>query len=370
MKLKAKEFKDCIKTILQAIDTKEPSMFTETLELITKNKELFLNVTNREYYVSVKFDLEQDEKFHASVNARVFLNLISQVTTDYIEMTVENNNIRVLANGEYKLPIIYNGASMLELPKIEVNNITNEMNINSDILLSILNYNSKELQVGIPVKPVQKYYYIDEHGAITFTSGACINNFDLEKPIKMLLNEKVVKLFKLFKDTDKVEFKMGQEDIGNNIIQTRVLFRSSNIELTAKLQDSGLVSSVPVQAIRTMGTKAYPYSILIARSNIIQAINRLSLFNDGGLYGFFEFTSDSVTIYNYNKDSKEVIKLENKLENFEYKFIFDLNNLKLILDTCSEEYLTITFGDQRAVVINRNNIINIIPELKIGGGNE
>ena len=42
MKLKAKEFKDCIKTILQAIDTKEPSMFTETLELITKNKELLL----------------------------------------------------------------------------------------------------------------------------------------------------------------------------------------------------------------------------------------------------------------------------------------------------------------------------------------
>ena len=365
MKLKTDEFKDCIKTILQAIDTKEPSMFTETLELITSGSNLFLNVTNREYYVSVKFKLENEEKFHASVNARVFLNLISQVTTDYIEMSLENNNIKIIANGEYKLPIIYNGASMLVLPKIEVNNITNEMSINSDILLSILNYNSKELQVGTPVKPVQKYYYIDEHGAITFTSGACINNFELEKPIKILLNDKVVKLFKLFKDTDKVEFKMGQEDLGNGLIQTRVQFKSDNIDLSAKLQDSSLVSSVPVAAIRTMGTKTYPYSILISKDSIIQAINRLSLFNDGGLYGFFEFTSDNVTIYNYNKDSKEVIKLENKLDNFEYKFILDLNNLKLILDTCQEDYLTITFGDTRAVVINRNNIINIIPELKI-----
>lgn len=364
MKLKTEDFKECVKTILQAIDTKEPSMFTETLELISENDNLFLNVTNREYYVSVKFELGYSEHFHAAVNARVFLNLISKITTDYIEMLLEDNNIKIIANGEYKMPLIYNNDVMLELPKIELNNITNEMDINSDILLSILNYNSKELQVGTPVEPVRKYYYIDEHGAITFTSGACINNFELEKPIKILLNDKVVKLFKLFKNVDKINFKIGQEQVGD-IIQTRVEFKSDEVDLTAKLSDSNLVSTVPVSVIRNMGYKQYPYRILVSRDSMIQALNRLSLFSDGGFSGFFEFTKDSVTVYNYNRDNKEVIKLENELDESGYKFILNLNSLKLILESCAEEYLTLMFGDTKAVVIKRSNITNIIPELKV-----
>ena len=49
--------------------------------------------------------------------------------------------------------------------------------------------------MGVVSNPIQRLYYMDERGAVTFTSGACINNFTLEKPVKILLNNKLVKLF-------------------------------------------------------------------------------------------------------------------------------------------------------------------------------
>ena len=179
MVLQTKEFKEVCKTVLAAIDNKENTLLTETLELKANGSVLDLNITNREYYLTANFKLGTEEKFDAAVNASLFLKLISKLTTETIEITQESNNIKIKANGQYKLPMIFNNDKMLELPKIEIENVTNTMNINSNILHSIANYNSKELLRGTIANPVQKYYYVDEKGAITFTSGACVNSFAL-----------------------------------------------------------------------------------------------------------------------------------------------------------------------------------------------
>ena len=67
-------------TISGALDSSELSVITETLELKTEENILYMNVTNREYYVSVKIDIDENESFHATVNAGLFLKLISQIT--------------------------------------------------------------------------------------------------------------------------------------------------------------------------------------------------------------------------------------------------------------------------------------------------
>lgn len=365
MILKTKDFQDVVKTILFAIDSKDVSLFTETLELKANGTNLDLNVTNREYFVTRKFTLDKAETFNAAVNARLFLNLISKLTTETIEIIQEDNNIKVKANGDYKLPMIYNNDKLLELPTIEITNVTNEMNINSTILHSITNYNSKELLRGVIVKPVQKYYYVDESGAITFTSGACVNNFSLEKPIKMLLTDKVVKLFKLFKPGETVAFKIGQDAITDDLIQTKVRFETPSVILTAKLSDTGLVSSVPVNAIRSMANKSYNYSVVVNKNDFLQAINRILLFTTNVTYGTFEFSNSTMTIFDSSKDNKETLSLNNNCENLtSYSLIVDLNNFKLILDGVEDEYITMNFGDKKAICVKKANITDIIPELR------
>ena len=235
MIIKTKDFKEICSNILTATDSNEISTFTETLELIAKDKVLTLNVTNGEYYAQVTFDLDIDEELHASVNANLFLKLVSAITTENISLEVKDDYLEVKGNGVYKIPFIYEGSSMLELPKIIINNSTLNIKISGDILKSILDYNSKELLRGTISRPVQRMYYVDEKGCLTFTTGACVNSFTLEKPLRILFNNILVKLFTLFKH-DMVDFTLGYDSVDSgddNIVQTKVQFKTPKITLTA-----------------------------------------------------------------------------------------------------------------------------------------
>ena len=370
--IRSEDLKDVCSKILTAVDSTELSLVTETLELITKDDILTVGVTNREYFAEVKFKLEDVQDFHATVNAMLFLKLVSQITTDTITLSVEDNALIVKGNGTYKLPLIFDGEELLTLPKIDIENPTVNFHINADVLTSILQYNSKELTKGTISKPVQKLYYVDEMGAITFTSGACVNSFTLPQPIKVLFNNRLVKLFKLFKDGN-VEFTLGYDPISEDIIQTKVKFSNGEVSITAILScDDTLINSVPVQGIRGRANNDYPYSINISKSALLQTINRLTLFNStenafSKPYGTIEFKNKCMTVYDAKHENCEDVPYTNESSNVEgvYEAVFNLADLKTTLDTCTEAYLCMSFGDSSAMVISRGNIKNVIPEVKL-----
>lgn len=371
MIIRIEKLQNACKNILTAVDSNTLSTITETLELVTVDNYLYMNVTNREYFAQVKIDIGEVVDFHATVNATLFLKLISQITTDTVELNIKDNYVVVVANGTYKIPLIFDGDKLLELPEIEIKNVTNEFEIDSDILTSILQYNSKELLKGTIARPVQRLYYVDEKGAITFTSGACVNSFNLPQEVKLLFNDRLVKLFKLF-DGSKVNLKIGYDNISEDIIQTKVSFTSHDIKLTAILScDDSLLSKVPVSAIRGIATAEYPYSININKEYLLQAISRLLLFNtlSGSRdivkpYSTLEFGKDSVIIYDVKKENKEVVNYNNTVLDIDepYTAILDLPELKATLETCNEPYLNINFGNNTSIVLTRGRITNVIPE--------
>ena len=375
MIIKTTKFKEICSTILSATDSAEISTLTETLELKTENKTLYLNVTNGEYYASVKFDLDLEENFTAAVNANLFLKLIAAVTSEDIELECKDTYVLIKANGTYKIPLIMDpndGSKILSLPKIEITNPTVNMKISGNILESILNYNSKELLRGTISRPVQKMFYVDETGCITFTTGACINNFTLEKPIKVLFNSRLVKLFKLFKN-DMVDFTLGYDPISEELINTKVSFKTDKITLTAITGcNDDLLNAVPVAAIRNRANTTYAYNVVLNKNELLDTINRLLLFSAGygtsknlKPYSTFICSDNQMTIYSSDKENKEIIRFKDDTKVAEeYSMILDLNDLKLILDTITEEYVTLSFGNHQAVVVKRTNISNVIPEVR------
>ena len=172
MIIKTKDFKEAANKILLAADLDANAA---NLELVARNASLYLNVTNREYYVSIKFPIETDEAFRAVVDASLFLSLISGFTTDTFSLDIKDNTV-VLGSGKskYKVAMIYENENLMTLPVIAIQNKTVEMTISNDILMSILNVNSKELLKTkyLNVSELNKLYYIGEAGCFTFTSGA------------------------------------------------------------------------------------------------------------------------------------------------------------------------------------------------------
>lgn len=377
MIISTKDFKEVCSTILSGIDTNELSTLTETLELKTEGKNLLLNVTNGEYYLSVIFTLDHEETFNAAVNANLFLKLIAAITTETVQLEVKDTYMEVKANGVYKIPLIFEGSTLLQLPIISIENKTVDMKISGEILDSILNYNSRELLRGTISKPVQRMFYVDEKGCLTFTTGACVNSFSLTKPIKVLFNTRLVKLFKLFKDK-MIDFELGYDPVSDDIIQTKVKLYTEKISLTAITGcNDELLRLVPVDAIRNRAEASYKYNVVFNTTELLQAVNRLLLFSAGygtnknlKPYSLFSCENDQVIIYDSNKQNNEVIKFKNSTTVSEkYEMVLDLADLKLILDAISDEYITLSFGSDnlstdQAIVLRRQAISNIIPKCK------
>jgi hypothetical protein len=367
MIIQTKILQESCKKILDAVDSTSSSIVTETLELEIKDSKLYLNVTNNSYFVSVKMPVETDLEFHAVVDAKTFLSLISKITTSNIELTIKDNALLVKGNGNYKLPLIFDGDELLKLPKIYIDNITNDFDIENSFLQSILKYNAKELQKGVVRVPVQELFYIDNKGCITFTTGACVTEFDLPQPVVITLTEKIVKLFKLFK-SETIAFLIGHDEVEGGKLQTKVAFQDESVLLVAILNtNSSLLNQFPVAAIRGRANEDYAHSVVLDKGHLLDAINRLSVFvtkNSITKSTFIEFSSDAITVYNNDRENSEVIPLPSKCNTLvePYTAKFYTPDLKLTLESCDEQFITVSFGNHRAVTISRKNVKNVLPE--------
>jgi DNA polymerase III sliding clamp (beta) subunit (PCNA family) len=368
MILQTKNFQESCKKILDAVDSNSSFIVNETLELEGKGQTLYLNVTNKEYYVSVKIPLDVEVSFHAVVNAQLFLNLISKITTDELDLSVKDTFLMVKGNGNYKIPLIFDDSNMVTLPKITIENVTNMFSIKNSILQSILKYNRKELSKGSGASPVQKLFYIDEKGAITFTNGACVNNFTLEQKVVLTLTEKIVKLFRLFK-SEEVTFTMGFDEISTGVIAQKVSFVDEQISLSVIITtQEELIQKFPVQGIRKWLEDTYDYTVTIDRIAVLESLNRLSLFaKNGSDLGttYMVFNPEGVTIFDAKKENSEEVKYVNTEERLSqpYEALFNVNDLKTTLESSEGQHMVFSFGNHRAAIIKRNDINNIIPEL-------
>jgi len=374
MILKTKEFKEVCSAILLAIDSSTLATITDTLELVSEGKWLYLNVTNQEYFVSYKFELENEENFHATVNATLFLKLIDKITTENIELKLENNNLLIKANGNYKIPFVVNEATgqLLSLPQITINNVSVDFSVDYATLASISDYNTNNISTSSLAKEVHTLYYIDNQGCITHSkSAACVNNFNLAQPVKFLLNTRLVKLFKLFKNNQSVNFKLGYDPISETIIQTKVAFTSDKINLTAIIRsDDSLLSKVPAEAIRGRANKEYPNKVVLNRKEFLDAITRLLLFNDSKLnakpFSTLKFdVTGNLTIYDTNNANFELIHYQPGTElSGEYTLKTDLLELKNILEYSDEALVTLSCGDGKSGVISGLRVKYIFAEVK------
>ena len=376
MILKTKTFQEAANKILVAVGLDRSAA---NLELAAKDTALYLRVTNREYYVAVKFDLEAPTDFRAVVDANLFLNLISGISTEEFELIINDTHVVVKAGkSNYKLAMIYENDQLMKLPiiKLDKEQVTVDMPIEQGVLLSILNVNGKEIQKAkkLDVNELQRYYYIDETGCFTFTTGACVNSFTLEKPIKLLLTDKVVKLFKLF-DTD-VWMSYGHQVNKDNSLQPIVVFQTENVYVASRLlNDETCISKIkaPCDAMKNLIKEAYDHNLVLSASDLSAAIGRLLMFYKNSsakadlsfVPAAIEFTETELSISDLSGDNTEVITIENgSITPGSYSMGVNLIDLKAVLDSCKNEHITMNCGNHKSIIINRGTISNVIAETR------
>ena len=376
MLLKTSYIKSVSSDILVAVDTTDVLNTSDTLFMYEKDGKLYTTVSNGEYVVTVKIADNAETDFRVAVNAKMFLKLISQTTTEDIDLSVSGNTLVIKGNGVYRLPIVTGTDGNFEVPDICADTINTEISIDGDVLCNIIRYNSRQISDPSKIRsPLQSLYYIDENGSITYTTGATVYNFLLDKPISLLLTGKIVKMFKIFKGISAV-VRVGHQTVDDQTL--KVLFVESvdgSVILKSIVSSSdALVKSFPVPAIRGRATYAYPYAVNLNRVDLLQSVNRMQIFTSGtgGLSSHqpiakFTFKEDGVEISDeFNDDdaskNRDFVKYMNAPNNsLNESFILNLKDVEDVLSTSSEPWVTVEFGNSPAVVFKRGNVVDVVP---------
>lgn len=90
------DLKKISQILLMAVDTSDTSRLTENLELKVSDGVLTLSVTNGEYLVKARISIFENIDFHATVNAELFLKLVSKITTETVEFTLKENSLVII----------------------------------------------------------------------------------------------------------------------------------------------------------------------------------------------------------------------------------------------------------------------------------
>lgn len=364
MILRTEEILDAVTVMKQLLASSFKNSTNTLLQLKTDSDKLSFHMSDSTY--DVKFSVPCNEEMNATIDAELFLSLIPKITSETIELEIVDNILVVKSSGTYKFPLIFKNEQLYEIADIPINNVTQTWTVDGNVLNSILVNNSKQLSLGVITSPVQRLFYVDREGAITFTTGACMNKFDFGADVKVLLPETAVKSFSLFKNK-QVEAKLGYDAVSNSFVQPKIMLKSDNLTCTYILPfDDASLASVPVDNIRNMALDTYDNSIVLNCEELEGTLERISVFADRSSSKniMFEFDKNLITISTLDGEVKEQIYTTDYVKEAT-KFVVDLRDLRYTVVSSSSKHTTLNFSpDSPAIIFNTVGVYHVIPKIQ------
>lgn len=338
-------------------------MNASTLEIVAKGATLEFIIGNSEYVQKISMpNLDPSSNFDVSIDSTTFFNLLNKTTTETIELSVVDKNLYFVGNGTFIIPVIYVDSEMYHVTDIPVENVTISTTISYEILESIITYNAKQFERDMGVDAIQKLYYLDNQGAITFSSGAVVCQFDLSEPIQLLLKPIVSKLFRNFKlsKSDSIKLEVGHRLVGN--LTYPVLHMQDDVySLTIVCPLESLINNYPFAKIRERAFKDLGHEAVVNISNLSDCLDRFRIFTSGIL--FMEMTPIGIKIY--SGSNEEVVLFENQISlNEPYKLSINLEYFYSVLKALPYKFMKLRFGDHVSLTTITQNIYHVIPEVE------
>lgn len=332
-----------------------------TLEIKTVGSEVHFIVGNSEYVQ--KFIIQNVggvTDFDVSIESTPFFNLLFKTTTETVELTVDGKNLKFEGNGTYTLPVIYIDMDMYHVQEIPIDNVTVDTTISYEVLEGIINYNSKQFDRGMGVDAIQKLFYLDSDGCITFNTGAVVTEFKINAPLKLLLKMVVSDLFKNFRfnKSESIKMKIGHK-VSGNITYPVLYLEDNSYSLCMICPQDVLISNYPVDKIRERATKDLGHEAVLDVNGFADALDRFKIFTSG----IINLEIDQVGISLISGKNVEKILFDSSINLSEvYKLSVNLEYVYSILKTLPYKFMKLRFGDHQSLTVVTQNIFHVIPE--------
>lgn len=297
-----------------------------------------------------------------TVDANIITSLVNKITTEEIELTINENSLMIVGNGVYNLEIrVDESGEVIKLPTIEqelINSANKEFDFKG--IIDRLNICSSAIAQGLDSLEMGNYYLKDIIATTDQQKMCAVTNSECMKEEELFLRAKFgFNLMQL--GFTKANFTRNNEKliiVGENFVISTFMYLDE-LDMFKNKENAALLG------IRYLIGQEFDNKVKIKKADIIGLLDRLSLFI--GQYDSnnitLTFLENEVKVTNRNGTCDEVLQYqEDKVIKVpEYTVVLNIENLKQLLAVLPNEVIEIQFQiDSPGVKIIDGDIIQII----------
>lgn len=288
LQIKTTKLQEMTSKAFKGVGNNKLKPLTMLIAIKVKDNILTLLTTDYENFLYISEPVTSDD-FYAVVQANQFVRLISRLTSEDVILDLVDNCLVIKANGSYKIPLEFdvNTGDIVEYPDpfaaLSLDKKIGEISVPD--IKTILRALKASLATTIAIPQYVNYYIGDKVLATDTNTASCYAKNITSEPI--LVSSAAL---------DMLDVYAGDDPMGIYLVDDRLIFNSKSCVLVSYVMPG--IDSFAVANIDAYLNTAYPSSCKLPKQEILQALDRLSLFVG-------EFDDDTIAI-NFKKDGFEL----------------------------------------------------------------
>ena len=350
MKISTIKLQELVSKAIRGVGNNKLIPRTTDIAIKVENNVLTLLVSDDDNYLNVSEPIESED-FYAVVSADLFSKLIMRTTSETVTLTLDGNILEVHGNGTHKFPVDIDVNTMevvkypdpaKELMEVQQTSIGT---IDTATIKTILRAVKPSIAVGVEQPQYNSYYLSDVVlGTDTFKIS-CLKSNVTATPI--LVSAKLMELLDVYTGTEPLKVYKTNG---------KLMFVGENYTVCGGML--GDTSSFPVDAIMSYMTNEYPNKCTLPKQELIQLLERLSLFVgtfDDGVINV-EFAEDGLHVSSQKSDSVEVIPYVSSEITEPVSGKVYLEMFKAQVKAQTPENIVLYFGDGKSLKLEDDDI--------------
>ena len=351
--LKTEKLQEMVSRAIKGCSNKKMIAMTSYLSIELSDHNLILTTTDASNYLYIMEDKIEGEDFNVVVEAETFAKLISRMTTEDTSLEIDNQELVVVGNGRYKIELPLDEEGMLvkfprPLDAIDIKKVEKKYDINLTTIKTLLTVNKSALSTNIDV-PCYTGYYMGDNVVTTDTYKICGTGIKLfDEPI--LISTEMMDLLDV----------MSDENIKVYIDNNTLVFVTKDCIVYGKTLEG--IDAYKIDAIQGLLDLEFPSKCSVSKTEILQALDRLSLFvgpyDKNGIR--MTFTRDGLMLANVKDSSTETIPYKSSADFKEFTCLINVDMLQSQIKAHVLDEINMCYGLDNALKIVDGNIVQII----------
>lgn len=351
MKIATSRLKEAVNKVTKGAGFNNLIPLTSMIGIKLSEGKLRLLSTDMTNTLCVVIDKVAGDDVDITIPADVFSKLIAKVTSEEVELTVDNSILTVKANGKYKIPVIADEEGEVSFPDITLEGeFEGEVNLTS--IMAVYNINKSSLAKTME-RPELTGYYMGDTVISTDANVICFNGMKLfNTPV--LMSAQMLNLLTL-NTSEKIKYSVSG---------TQLEFMTDDVIVVGPSLAG--ITDYPVEEINAYLEEAFPSMCKIPKELMISVLDRLALFiepyDKNGAY--FSFGRKGIDIHSKKEASTEIINYVESKDFAAFVCCVDIPMFKEQLNANPDDTVELWYGNENALKLVSGKVTQIVALLE------